>query len=203
MRPLDRRRILMIGITLLVVVVSPSYIRAFVVMGDSDAPGFASGDRVLVNLAAFDIRVPYLRHRLVQLADPRPGDMVLIRLMDGQLAVKRVVAGPGTRIAMRDNHLVIDGIVLEYEAVPPREKAAIDRGHLGPVVEIERGNGPDVYVSFAHGGSLSGFDEHLIPEAHYFVLGSNRDVSMDSRHFGPLRRERVLGKIVCRMGSAG
>ena len=195
------RRIVVIGIALFVAAVIPGYVRTFVIVGDSDAPEFATGDRVLVSLAAYDFRVPYGNRRMFRLADPRPGDMALIRLMDGRLAVKRIVAEPGTRIAMRDNHVTIDGVALKYVAVTPREKEAISRGGLSPVVEIERGNGPEVYISFGHGGSLADFEEQVVPEGHYFVLGSNRDASMDSRQLGALPRERILGKIIGRIGT--
>ena len=118
------RWIVVIGITLLVAALIPSYMRVFVIVGDSDAPGFVTGDRVLVSLAAYDIRMPYSDKQLFRLADPRPGDVALIRLMDGELAAKRIVAGPGTRIAMRDNHVTIDGVALEYVAVMPQQKRA-------------------------------------------------------------------------------
>jgi signal peptidase I len=195
------RWIVVIGITLLVAALIPSYMRAFVIVGDSDAPDFITGDRVLVSLAAYDIRMPYSDKQMFRLADPRPGDVALIRLTDGEFAAKRIVAGPGTRIAMRDNHVTIDGVALEYVAVTPQQREAIGRGALGQVVEIERGNGPAVYVSFGHGGSLGDFEEQVVPEGHYFVLGSNRDVSLDSRQLGALRRERVLGKIISRIGA--
>ena len=203
MRFRGRRRIYVIGIILAAMVITPSYVRVSVIVGDSDAPAFITGDRILLSLAAYDLRVPYSSHRLVRLADPKPGDMVLIRLADARLMVKRVIAGPGTRIAMRDNHLTIDGVVLEYVAVAPQDIAAISRGALYPVVEIERGNGPDVYISFGHGGSLGDFEEHVVPAGHYFVLGSNRDDSMDSRQLGAFQRERILGKVIGRIGSAG
>ena len=203
MKSLGRRRNLVIGITLLVVALIPSYVRMFVIVGDSDAPAFATGDRVFVSLAAYDIRVPYSGQKVVRLRDPRPGDMVLFRLTDSRLAVKRVVAGPGTHIAMRDNHITIDGVALEYVAVAAHDEAAVRRGARGPVVEIERGNGPEVCISFRHGGNLGDFEEEVVPEGQYFVLGSNRDASMDSRQFGPLPRERVLGKIIGRIGSPG
>lgn len=202
MRFRGRRRIYVIGIILAAIAIIPSYVRVFVIVGDSDAPHFVTGDRVLLSLAAYDIRVPYSGHRVVRLADPRPGDMVLIRLADARLAVKRVIAGPGTRIAMRDNHLTIDGVALEYAAMAPQDIAAISRGRLYPMVEIERGNGPDVYISFGHDGSLGDFEEQVVPAGHYFVLGSNRDASMDSRQLGALQRERILGKIIGRIGSA-
>lgn len=204
MRVLNQRRSLVLGVTLLAMATVPSYVRAFVIAGDSDAPAFVTGDRVLVNLAAYDIRLPYSSSQLARLADPAPGDMVLFRLLDGRLVMKRVIAGPGSRIAMRDHHLAIDGVALRYAAMALQQKAEISRGRLGEVVEIEQGNGQDVYISFSRGcGDLSDFEERVVPEGHYFVLGSNRDASMDSRQFGPLPRERVLGKVIGRMWSAG
>ena len=71
------------------------------------------------------------------------------------------------------------------------------------MVEIERGIGPEVYISFGRGGSLGDFEEQVVPEGHYFVVGSNRDASMDSRQLGAIRRERVLGRVIGRIGSAG
>jgi signal peptidase I len=204
MRLMTRRRSFVLGITILVMAAIPSYIRAFVIVGDSDAPAFVTGDRVLVNLAAYDIRLPYGASRLARLADPVPGDMVLFRLLDGQLAVKRVLAGPGARIAMRGPHVMINGVAFGYVPVPPQEKAGISRGRLGAMVEVERGNGPDVYISFdQEPGALGDLDERVVPEGYFFVLGSNRDASMDSRHFGPLSRERVLGKVIGRVWAAG
>lgn len=201
---MNRRRGFVLGITILVMAAIPGYIRAFVIVGDSDAPAFVTGDRVLVNLAAYDIRLPYGTNRLARLADPVPGDMVLFRLPDGELAVKRVIAGPGARIAMRGPHVKINGVALEYVPVAPQAKARISRGNLGAVVEIERGNGPDMYISFDQDrGSLGDLEERVVPGGFLFVLGSNRDASMDSRHFGPLPRERVLGKVIGRVWAAG
>jgi signal peptidase I len=84
-----------------------------------------------------------------------------------------------------------------------QEKAGIRRGRLGAVVEIERGNGPNVYVSFDQdSGSLDDLEEQVVPEGFVFVLGANRNVSTDSRHFGPLPRERILGKVIGRVWTA-
>jgi len=99
---------------------------------------------------------------------------------------------------------MINGVAFEYAPVPPQEKAGISRGRLGAVVEIERGNGPAVCISFDHErGALGDLEERVVPEGFYFVLGSNRDASMDSRQVGPLSRERVLGKVIGRVWPAG
>jgi signal peptidase I len=201
MRILKRKSVALLELTILVVMaITPAYLRIFVVAGDSDAPAYITGDKVLINFAAYDLRIPYGTRRLVRLADPLPGDVVLFRLADGQLGMKRIAAVPGTRIAFHGNHMVINGTALTYTSVQSEDEARIRRGRLGPVIQVEGGNGPNVYVSFdpAHAdrGDLT---EYSVPDDSYFVLGSNRDVSVDSRHFGALPRDCILGKVVARL----
>lgn len=204
MKPAVRRGALTVGIALVVAALLPSYIRAYTISGDSDAPAYVSGDRVLVNLAAYDLRTPYSSMVLTTLREPRPGDMVLFRMQDGQLAIKRVVAGPGGRVAMQDNHLVVDGCPLQYLPVSEQERSRISRGLLGSSLELEQGNGSDVYVSYTPSrGAHGSFEPVQLPEDMFFLLGSNRDVSTDSRDFGLVHRNSILGRVVGRGSTAG
>ena len=180
-------------------VISTDYVRFYKIQGDSDAPAFVTGDLALVHRAAFDLRVPFTGMVLLKLGNPKPGDMVLLQIPDGHLALKRVVAGPGTRIAMNDDHLVIDGRELDYRVIADNERLAVKRGRVGSVMELERGNGPDVVVSYSPGGESVGLHDQVVPAGTYFVLGSNRDLSVDSRSFGPIPRDRILGKVVARL----
>lgn len=196
-----KRRVIIVGsLVILVLLIVPGYLRVFAVTGDSDAPAYITGDRVLVSLPAYDLRVPYTQFRLVRLADPQPGDMVLCRLEDGRLAIKRVIAGPGTQVSLHGgSRVALDGEMLKYLSVGPEEEARIRRGRLGPALQLERGNGPDLYVSFDSAGTEpDDRREFTVPEGSYFILGANRDVSIDSRHFGALPRSRILGKVIAR-----
>lgn len=201
MRILNRRSaVLGVLAVFLLLAIMPSYLRAFVVTGDSDAPAFITGDLVLANLAAYDLRFPYSSFLLARLSDPAPGDVVVCRLDDGLLTIKRVIAGPGAVVTLRGHRVTIDGVMLEYLNVAPQHEERIRRGRLGPVIQVERGNGPDVYVSFDPANSRpDDAMEYTVPEDSYFVLGSNRDASVDSRHFGPLPRDRVLGRVFSRL----
>lgn len=204
MMRLNRRRGVTVGIALLLLATVPAYLRVLFISGDSDAPALITGDRVVVNFAAYDVQFPYTSWRLAKVADPAPGDMVVFGDLDGRLMVKRVLAGPGTRVAMRDNHVMIDGRPLEYAAVEGRDRNEVSRGLLGAAVEIERGNGPDVYISFDPGrGAHKDFEEQIVPDNSFFVLGSNRDASTDSRSFGSIPRGRILGKLLGRVWSGG
>lgn len=183
--------------SVLVLVLLPAQVRLYTVSGNSDAPALVSGDHVLVHLSAYDLHLPYTNRVLVSVGDPKPGDLVLIRSAEGVSWIKRVVAGPGTRIGLSGNHLRIDGRELQYEELPGPEEGAIRWGGLGSVVEREAGNGPAVVVSFTPGDSGgANMEEVVVPEASYFVLGSNRDHSLDSRTFGAVPRDRIAGKVV-------
>jgi len=193
-----------LGIAVVGVALLPGYIRAYTISGDSDAPAYVSGDRVVVNLAAYDFRIPYSNRVLTAFGDPRPGDMVLFREHDGQLALKRVVAGSGVDVAMQNNHLVLDGRPLEYLPVSDQERFRNSRGMLGTSLEIEQADERQVYVSYTPGlGAHGSFEPVQVPKDMYFLLGSNRDISADSRTYGLIHRSQILGKVVGRARTAG
>src|SRR5262245_56119632 len=67
------------GLLAAVVALIPSYVRAYELSGSSDAPTLLLGDRVLVSLAAYQIRLPYTDVVLYARTTPRPGDLVLVQ----------------------------------------------------------------------------------------------------------------------------
>lgn len=179
-------------------IILPSYIRAYVVVGDSDAPAYVTGDRVIVNLSAYDFKLPYTDDTIKHVKNPSVGDYILFRHNDGTLMFKRIVAVPGNTIAMVDNHLIINGKQLQYQKIDTRKATEPPlRNQLGTVIERETGNGDDIFISYTQGASSSStFAQIKLPEDMYFVLGSNRDNSTDSRHFGYVPRNRILGNVV-------
>jgi signal peptidase I len=90
--------------------------------------------------------------------------------------------------------LDVDGEVLVKRVMAcPGDRIAMDRGHVlrngAPVVET-------IPASLEAGDS---FPEYHLLGDEYFVLGDNRRVSIDSRDFGPVRSEQVIGKVFLRM----
>ena len=130
--------------------------------------------------------------------------MVLFRGQDGQLAIKRVVATSGMRVAMQRNHLVVNERPLRYRPVEDQERGRISRGSLGTSLELEQGNGPELYISYSPGlGPYDSFGTVEVPADMFFLMGSNRDMSADSRSHGLVHRSRILGKVVGRGWAAG
>jgi signal peptidase I len=194
-RPRRRRRWLWsIAVLLVMLAMTPSYLRAFRVGGPSDAPTYLMNDLVLVNKAAYDLRLPYSGIVLLSHSDPVRGDVVLYRVPgEGSTVFKRIVGCPGDVVEMKDNHLSINQEAIRYETENAEDYSDVAGTHgLGSMVEIEIGLGPDHTVSHSGG---EWFGPVSVPPDHYFMMGDNRDNSRDSRLYGPVPRQDIVGKL--------
>jgi len=158
-----------------------------VVPTGSMKPTILEGDRILVNKLAYDFKVPLTHFSLYKLADPKRGDIVVFdsKAADTRL-VKRVIGLPGETVEMRDNLLIINGIEARYSNVEPLAdttfaiESYFDMSHR---IELTR----------AGGGRLSTFGPVRVPDDCYLVLGDNRDNSADSRVYGFIPRDEIVG----------
>jgi signal peptidase I len=175
--------------------VLPSYLRAFKLTGASAAPTINIGDRFLVNEAAYDLRLPYSHLRLLRTGTPKRGDIVQLMVPEIRFPIiKRVVGLPGETVEFRENRVLINGRVLPL--------SVLKRGEfnwIGPVNHI----GSDVYnedghwVSFTPGQGPSRNHAPVNIGAHeFYLVGDNRDQSLDSRVWGPVAEDRILGKVI-------
>jgi signal peptidase I len=158
-----------------------------VVPTGSMKPTIIEGDRILVNKLAYDFRVPLTHVSIHRFADPKRGDVVVFdsKAADTRL-VKRVIGLPGDTVAMRDNHLVINGIEARYVGV---EHAADAIFATESYAEMSH----RVELSNTGGSRLSTFGPVTVPKDHYLVLGDNRDNSADSRVYGFIPRDEIVG----------
>jgi signal peptidase I len=156
-------------------------------------PTIQEGDRVVVNKLAYDLKVPFTTIELVKWADPNRGDIVvLFSPADGVRLVKRVIALPGDRIEMRENHLFVNG---KAAAVAPIGAPQTDSEQGLTFVTDEDLAGHLHKVMFTPQiPALRTFPTITVPQGHYFVMGDNRDNSNDSRFIGFIERRRIVGK---------
>lgn len=160
-------------------------------------PTILEGDRVYVNKLAYDLKVPFTTWHLLQWADPQRGDIVVFfSPYDGQRLVKRVIGLPGDTIELRGDALVLNGKPVNYASLenkPPLDLSAADRNsHLFATEQL-----PGRTHSIAIWPAVPArrdFGPFKVPPGQYFMMGDNRDDSFDSRYYGPVRRQRIVGR---------
>jgi signal peptidase I len=158
-----------------------------VVPTGSMKPTILEGDRILVNKLAYDVKIPLTHLSIHQFGDPKRGDIVVFdsKPADSRL-VKRVIGLPGDIVEMRDNQLAINGIEARYSNVEYAADAIF-------AVESYVGMSHRIELSRTGPGRLSSFGPVRVPEDHCLVLGDNRDNSADSRVYGFIPRDEIIG----------
>jgi signal peptidase I len=155
-------------------------------------PTILEGDRILVNKLAYDLKVPYTTWHIAQWGDPKEGEIVVFNSpAEHQRLVKRVVGVPGDEISMLNDTLFINGKALNYSSIhEPSELGLSDQYLL-----MENLNGAKHLVMISpHRYALRSFGPITVPEGKYFMMGDNRDNSADSRYFGFVERNRIVGQ---------
>ena len=130
---------------------------------------------------AYGLRLPDSQTYLVRRAGPERGEVVVLASpIDGEVLLKRVIAGPGDTVAVVDGVPVINGEPASVEEANGGLRETLG-GHAHPL-GLQYGGGPD----------LAGT---RVPEDHYLVLGDNRGNSSDGRFFGWVARDAILGRV--------
>lgn len=165
-----------------------------VVPSGSMLPTIRIGDRILVNRAVYDLRVPFTHYSLIHMADPQRGDIVIVdsSAVDERL-VKRVIGLPGDVVALRDNELWINGQRARYRPAAvagvaadqddPASYASEELGRLHHRIRLSR------WPSRA-----ANYGPVAVPTGRYLLMGDNRDNSLDSRYFGFVPRDEIVGR---------
>jgi signal peptidase I len=164
-------------------------------------PNLLEGDVVFVNRLAFDVKLPLTDVIVAHTGDPKRGDIVTFSSPEnGTRLIKRVIGVPGDTIEMRGKRLYVNGIVASYddlgladEPLAPRGVKALHLEEVLPSGDEKAGNRHEIQW-LARRGQRDDFGPLAIPADHYLMLGDNRDNSEDSRWFGLVPREKLIGR---------
>ena len=160
-------------------------------------PNLLEGDVVFVNRLAFDLKVPLTDVVVAHTGDPRRGDVVtFFSPQDGMRLIKRVIGLPGDTIEMRGKRLYVNGAVASYEELGLADEPLAPRGVKALHVEEDTAGNRHEIQWLARRGERDDFGPLTIPADHYLMLGDNRDNSEDSRWFGLVPREKLIGRAV-------
>lgn len=195
MRLLRKRNLRIVLLVAAVLAVLPSYVWLYELTGGSAAPTILRGDRLIVNHAAYDLRVPYSRIVLFHTGSPRRGDLVQAHLPGRPgIDVKRVLGLPGETIEVRENRVIVNGSLLPVQPLDNIDFGWVPSAYrMGSSVVMEDGH----WAAYTPGkGQYRNSPAVQLGSGEYFVMGDNRDNSFDSRAFGPLSRKQIFGKVI-------
>jgi signal peptidase I len=148
-------------------------VQAFKIPSGSMLPTLQIGDHLLVNKFIYGIRIPIVGKRILEFSHPERGDVVVFIYPQDRTKdfIKRVVAVAGDRLEVKNKELFVNGQRVEDP------NAHYDRTGPG-MMRAPRDN----------------FGPFTVPEDKIFVMGDNRDHSHDSRFWGPVTIDDILGK---------
>ncbi|MCV6589580.1 MAG: signal peptidase I [Marinobacterium sp.] len=180
----------MFPVLALVLVVRSFLVEPFQIPSGSMLPTLNIGDFILVNKYEYGLRLPVANTRILPVSDPERGDVVVFRYpKDPSINyIKRVVGVPGDKVRYINKTLYINGekqdLTLLAQLPPSRPMRYLQQEQLGEVSheiyqDLQR---PDLNI------------EATVPQGHYFVMGDNRDNSNDSRVWGFVPDELLVGR---------
>jgi signal peptidase I len=166
-------------------------VQAFVIPTGSMENNLLVGDHLLVDKLAYAPPGPISRYFLPY-QDIKHGDIVVFRYPVDikQTFVKRVIGVPGDRIRLENKQLIRNG-----ERVTEPYKV-----HKTEYIDSYRDNFPSTPYLPVSEGAIDMLEKHatggeiIVPEHSYFVMGDNRDNSLDSRFWGFVPRGNIIGK---------
>jgi len=179
---------------LLALVIRQCGVQAFTIPSGSMMDTLLVGDYILVNKFLYGAELPFTDTHLPGLRKPERGDIVVFRypVNPEQHFVKRVVGVPGDRVRLINKRVRVNGVFLQEKyALYSRRDYDTYRDQF-PVPGLAASSVESAWWSqmreLVQGGEL------VVPPGQYFVLGDNRDRSLDSRYWGFVPRENIIGR---------
>ena len=182
-------------IFLVVLILRSFLVEPFRIPSGSMIPTLLVGDFILVNKYNYGIRLPLINKKIIDLGTPERGDVVVFRYPQDPSTpfIKRVVGLPGDKIEYRDRRLFINDFEILPEYLGTYVGIKSSAQHTGAKIAQEDllGHSHEILLTpRANNPSFSG----LVPAGNYFVLGDNRDNSRDSRYWGYVPDENLVGR---------
>lgn len=178
---------------LFVVLVLRSFVvEPFQIPSGSMIPTLEVGDFILVNKFAYGLRLPVAGTKVVPVGEPQRGDvMVFFPPGDRRYFIKRVIGLPGDDIRMANNILYVNGERMS------QQPTALDYLDLEPGYQVmweQLGDTRHLIRRRRRAGDYGLHYHAVVPAGHYFMIGDNRDNSFDSRAWGAVPEQNIVGK---------
>lgn len=203
-------------VILAVFVVRSFLFEPFKIPSGSMIPTLMIGDFILVNKFDYGLRLPVTNHVAIPVGQPQRGDVMVFKYPEDPSTnyIKRLVGLPGDVVTYQNKHLIINGqaVLTERDGTfgdvdQPLTYATFDHyqeqlgTHHHAMITLD--SQVPVFLSevrdFPHRSACVYGDEGFtckVPIGHYFMMGDNRDRSSDSRYWGFVPEDNIVGKAV-------
>jgi signal peptidase I len=202
------------GASFFPVILAVFFLRSFIVEpfkipSGSMIPTLLVGDFILVNKYTYGIRLPVINKKVVDTNLPERGDVIVFRYPPNPSLdyIKRVVGVPGDRVVYRNKRLSINGQDVPVQqaedfmkgglAYVPRYAEQLGKVQHEILIEPEVPSYVQAIVRYPYRNNCQYNTDGVscvVPAGHYFVMGDNRDNSQDSRFWGFVPEENIVGK---------
>jgi len=182
----------------------------FKIPSGSMIPTLRVGDLILVNKFHYGVRLPVINTKVIANHDPQRGDVLVFRYPPQPSLdyIKRVIGVPGDEVAYLNKQLSVNGVPVPRSAQP----AFFDSDSMRHIPQFRETLGPRTYntlneedrPAFVAGAGDFPYKDRCrysvegvvckVPPGHYFMMGDNRDNSLDSRYWGFVPEANIVGK---------
>lgn len=189
-------------------------VEPFKIPSGSMIPTLHVGDFILVNRFTYGLRIPIIDKKIVDIGQPQRGDVMVFQYPEDPSVdfIKRVVGVPGDQLVYRDKKLWINGEpqVQQRDGDYNYVESELRFVHTERYKENLGGKPHDILLNpempLLHLGNVADFPLHeqcsysdvevrcTVPPGHYFMMGDNRDNSRDSRYWGFVPDNMIVGK---------
>lgn len=213
-------------VLMVVLVLRSFFFEPFNIPSESMNPTLETGDFILVQKFAYGLRVPLLNSKIIETGEPKHGDVIVFRYPENPKIsyIKRVIGLPGDKVVFQNGVLTINGVKQPTQFTQKvelpvtvsdgsqQQKIIVDAQQwqstlgehqfLAQYISLEQtltdaiNYVQNVQLQTSLGLSLTQNFSVEVPQGNYFVMGDNRDQSADSRYWGFVPEQNLVGKAV-------
>ncbi len=173
-------------------------VEAFKIPSGSMIPTLTIGDHLLVNKFIYGPRIPFTDSRLFTWKEPKRGDIIVFKYPQDESKnfIKRVIGLPGDKIQIISGRLTINDQPVSLTPVGPPADQTVEAGQMygKPMFFEEQLGAVKHTLQYFHDQQSENFGPRVVPQDSVFVMGDNRDNSQDSRFWGFVKYNKILGR---------
>jgi len=183
-------------VILVVFVLRSFVVEPFRIPSGSMLPSLYIGDFILVSKSSYGIRLPLVNQKILSIGTPKRGDVMVFRYPHDEKTnfIKRVVGLPGDIVDYKNKRLRINGNVVDIQKVDREDTEQGTRlsHQVGEYIESLGKSSHGILIDASR--RSRDMMRITVPPDHFFVMGDNRDHSNDSRFWGFVPEENIVGR---------